>query len=397
MKRILSLALLLLAAPVLHAREINPDGVYFRKNSGTAQKLTRLKLGVFSSLGAWMADNDVAFHGWLSRNMLFYVKELESADTFIIYTANALTRARTEIYRSRGIPLLARSTPDGKHIVIKRVIKQEPFASELLVIGTDGRVRNAISGTSVLPDFTISPDNRLLIERERGITAHDPKSGREELIVPRAHYAAFRRPGGSVLAYLSPRTSRIALLSGAAGDYALGILNRGRTERVITTATSATEAGWLDENTLAFRTGAPGAFSVSLLNAATGAVTRLPGESLNTSLTISPVIRRIGYSIDGTGGIYDMTTGRYTLLPVEGDELLFASSDIFAMLYAKRLFVLNYPSLLSRSHAWKSVMDGVIAQYEEAAKVRPDWDSDWTGEYIRRKIATLRKIHREVP
>ena len=119
----------------ISAREINPDSIYFRQNSKSFLTLTNAKLDLYRFAGAFEADSDVAFFGWLSPSKLFYVKESDNPLYFVCIEYDVSKRSKRELFRYNGIVQSAKASQDGRFIAVKRMIREgyRKFSTEIII------------------------------------------------------------------------------------------------------------------------------------------------------------------------------------------------------------------------------------------------------------------------
>ncbi|HSV96695.1 MAG TPA: hypothetical protein VLM75_07155 [Spirochaetota bacterium] len=385
-----SLACLLLLLPAaLFARDINLDELYFRKDSLRAQRLAIQKLDAYQSVQAHLVDSNVIFAGWLSGPELFYIQEVPGLAGNILFQYNAYRQRRAERTRIPGIITAVRTSPDGSFLALKRLIRKEdvvPSGETVIYSFRTGKTSILPTATGFL-DFDIpSGEPAIVYEAPAGITEYHPDTGRTRLLIEKRRYADIAVPGGTTMALLSPDRRNTLVLCGGGGSYAARLYG-GRTSFPIPGISSASETFWVDAHTIAFRSGAPGSYSVRLYDVRNKTVVTLLSSSLNTSLSYSPHAATLSFLNDQVICLYAVHDGKTLITGIEGEDVsLSASGSRFISLFNRRLFIVNIELMKKNEILLRRSWASLLASYRELSLDRRYWENEYSLDYIRRKI-----------
>ncbi|MGV7927963.1 MAG: hypothetical protein AB2L13_03490 [Spirochaetota bacterium] len=379
----------LLLPAALFARDINLDELYFRKDSLRAQRLAIQKLDTYQSVQAHLVDRNIVFAGWLSGSELFYIQEVPGLATNILFLYNVDRQRRTERARIPGIVTAVRASSDGSFLALKRLIHRNdvvPSGETVIYSLRTGKTDILPTPTGFL-DFDIPTGEPVLVyETSAGITEYRPDNGSTRLIMEKRRYADTAVPGGTTMAFLSPDRRNTLVISGGGGNYSARLYG-GRTSLPVSGISSASETFWLNAHTFAFRSGAPGGFSVRRYDVRSRTAVTLLSSSLNTSLGYSPHSATLSFLNDQVICLHSVRDGKTMLTGIEGEDVsLSPPGNRFISIFNKRLFIVNIELVKKNELLMRRSWTAILTAYRELALEKRYWENEYSLDYIRRKI-----------
>lgn len=375
------------------AREINPDSIYFRQNSKSFLTLTNAKLDLYRYAGAFEADSDVAFFGWISPSKLFYVKESDNPLYFVCIEYDVSKRSKRELFRYNGIVQSAKASQDGRFIAVKRMTREgyRKFTTEIIIRDLQKNVSDILYPKNPFSEFSFDNSSNLIYEKN-GILEYNPFMRKERIILKKEKYS----PGqnGSVSAYLSPSAAFLFLLAGGGGSYKASIYKNGSLYAEVEGVTSASEAGWLNENEVFFRRGGIGNYSLCAFSHSSRTYRNISPSSYNTASVFSR--ERVSFSVNGSAGYFDSLSSAVRMLPLDGEELSFShDKNRFGVLFAKRLFITEISDVSTSEYRLKKMMMEISGIYKKTLEAESDWENSYASDYIKKKIEIYNTYNRE--
>lgn len=375
--------------PPAMARDINLDEIYFKSSSPYQTKLLLGKLDAWFAVGARLVDRNVIFSGWMSGAELAYVKEEPGLGENLVCTYHVQSKRSAVAARVKGDVMYARVTPNGRHLVIKRLIRKGDIVpeGEIVIVALPGGAQTILSRPNPLLDHTISPDgNSLLLESREGIEEYRIPGGSKRLVLARPACAAGVTQSSPTLAFPSPDRTMWVLLNGGGGTYRACLSGNGAS-REIRGITSCAEFWWLGKTAFAYRGGSAGDYSVVVHRVRDNSERTIGGGSLNTSIGYSPHAGILSWLRDGCIMLYYPSSGRHVATGLEGEDVDFnPSGSSFTALIGHRLFLADMDSLRRKGIELKRAMVRVLSYYEELSRLPEERSNEFTPEYLGRKI-----------
>lgn len=395
LRRIAITFIIFLAIPV-EAKDINLDEIYIRRSSPLLKKLIFQKLDTYEKLGANFVDRDVIFSGWRSGDQIVYIKEV-SENLNIAYRYWFRRNRGKEICRVSGIITYCRLTPNGRYLIIKRLIQREGIIprGERVLIDIESNKRSVVKTRSPFADFSLSVNGALLLyESRRGIVVRKLNSGMEQLLLRRKRYADITTSKNPSIAYISPNQRKILVINGGGGIYRGKLINRG--SRRVYGISSATEIFWVNNRFIFFRRGSVGNYSAILYDTNRRRKKVLIRNSLNTNLFYSYHAKILSLLKDQIIILYFITQKRLVNTGVEGEDISFdPGGRFFTSLLCRKLFVLNLQNVIRRRIELRRTWSSLLHLYQQLRGRSEHFENEFSGYYIKRKVTMYRKLLHE--
>jgi len=394
MIKVFYLILLLFVVNVpLFSRDIDLDAVYLEKNSSLYREITSVKEKLYSRISSLYIDSNVIFAQWYNGDEIVYIKEFSQLN--IVYKYSRKSRAKEEIIRFSGNVTYADLNRSGNFIYAKVLHLDDNGAarSESVVINIKSREITKKNSKFLFIDYTMHPsEDSVISESKDGIIKTSLRSFESKLIIPRNKYDDIATGNDPVLAYISHDEKKTAILTGSGGSYKTRIITDQGTQ-VLNGVSSGSDFRWIDNNRFVYMSGGGGNYSVKVYD-----VTAKKSKEL-ISATLNP---DINYS-DKPGIITALENQIIIVIPrdlnsrvetgIEGEESYFSpdgrrfTSIYLGKLYASSLNMIEKYRLDIRRSA-----EELIRLYRKAAGMQSVWNSDYSREYINKKIKQYDKF-----
>ncbi len=376
-----------------HSRDINLDAVYLNPGSPEYARLVEKKLDAYQAAQSQFIDRDVIFAVWIDGITILYIREVQDLNIVTAYNRN--THTASEVCRISGTLIAVKSSSNGKYLFIKRLRQGRdmiPFGETVIL---DVAARKISSHRPSFPylDFSLSAGgNTFLSETGNGIWEFSPESGSHTLVLKKSGYADIARYGAPALAYYSPNGTKALILCGSGGSYRTKLMISGASWS-LPGVTSASEICWINNNQLIYRAGGPGSYSLHLYDSTSRKHTRLVDDSLNTNLNYSSIPKIVTFLKDQMIQVYDIRLNLITNTGMEGEDVLFSpDGNRLISLYLKKLFIAKYYIIKKKNMELIKNSREILGLYRKILSSRTEWANEYSGDYIRKKIAAYRRI-----
>ena len=384
-----------LSIPVA-AKDINLDEIYIKRSSPLLKKLIFQKLDTYEKLGAHFVDRNVIFSGWHSGDQIIYIKEVPG-NLNIVYRYWFRRNRGEEICRVSGIITYCRITPNGRYLIMKRLIQREEIIprGERVLIDIESNKQSVVKTRSPFADFSLAVNGAsLLYESRRGIVVRKLDSGIERLLLRRKRYADIITSKNPSIAYISPNRRKILVINGAGGIYR-GKLVEGAS-RQVSGISSATEIFWINNRSFIFRRGSVGNYSAILYDTDIRRKKVLLRNSLNTNLFYSYHAKILSLLKDQIIILYFIAQNRLVNTGVEGEDISFdPGGRFFTTLLCRKLFVLNLQNVIRRRIELRRTWSSLLNLYQQLEGKSEDFENEFSVYYIKRKATMYRKLLHE--
>lgn len=368
----------ILPAGALSGRDIDLDKVYISDSSSFYSKLINLKLEAYQKAGSAVLAENVVFANWINGNDIIYIREFGSINLLYLYNKN--TSTSREILRIPGavVAMLPDSTGAYAHIKYLSLRKDSPVPdNHLLTVNlrnykTKDRLTNNIS-----VDFALSPEgSSIIFESPKGISEEFTETGLVRLLIPSSEY--FTKIGGGkgnpTIALFSPDRRSCLLMNGSGGIYRSLL---PRTKRSVSGLTSPAETFWINNDTLMFRTGHTGSYSVTVESLSDGKRNTLIRDSLNTNICMSPKAGMASFLNSQLIVLYNINTAAKNDTGLEGEDVFFSpDGSSFVSLFVGNLFLSRYNTVLEKKPSLAKHGRTVLETYRQVIA-----DGEFINEY----------------
>ena len=342
-------------------------------------------------------DSDVIFAGWVNGDELVYIREIPGTQKNILCRYNRRYGRRAELRRFDGAVTHARISGNGRYLVIKRLIQRDRLIpeGELLVVNILSNSLTVLKSPSPFLDFTVSPDGgSLLQEGSGGIWETSFYTGMRRMTLKKGQYRGILHSSNPSLAFLSPDGNKCLVINGGGGSYNGAILAGGGA-RKIRGITASSEVWWIDNTQIAYRRGYTGNFSVVLHRLSDDTRRTLVDYSLNTNLHYSYQARMMSFLKDGIICLYGMGERKLLRTGLEGEDISFdPNGQYFTSLVFRKLFILNLGKVRRRQIEMKRSWGIILSLYEKLKLHTGEYENEYSGEYINRKVRLYRDLIR---
>lgn len=388
----LAIALLCTKDPAF-SRDINLDAIYLDSRSPAYARLIEKKLDAYQAAQSQFIDRNVIFAVWIDGITVLYIREV--ADLNIVTAFNRNTRSASEMCRIEGTIVAVKPSSNGKYLFIKRLRQGKDLIPFGETVTLDTAARTVTAGRPSYPfiDFSLSASgNALLTETSEGIQEFSPDTGSRMLVLKKSSYADIASPGTPALAYFSPNGTKTLILSGSGGSYRSKLITPGASW-LLEGVTSASEISWINNNQFIYRSGGPGNYLLKLYDTTKRNSSRLVDNSLNTNLQFSGKPKMAAFLKDQIIQVFDIRKNDITTTGLEGEDVLFSpDGNRFLSLFQKRLFIANFYTVKKKSMELIKNSREILGMYRALLSSRDGWANDYTGDYLRKKIAVYQKI-----
>jgi hypothetical protein len=393
----LILLVVFFCSPVdISARDINLDEIYLKKNSSLLKKLSAEKLEAYNKAGAVFVDRNVIFSGWISGNEIIYIKEAGSSNTNYLYKYKLRDRKATELCRLHGLITTARVTPNGRYIVLKRLVRNAGFIpkGELIIINISSAEVKIQSSAYAFLDFYITDEgNSIIFEKGSGITEYFFDTEIQSELLLKKKYNEICGNNNPSVAYLSPDRQKILVLNGSGGSYKAKLIYNNKNESsLFKTISSASELFWLNNFSFVYRSGYAGNYSVNIYNIKENKKTVLLKQSLNTNINYSGYSGKIAFLKDQLICFYNISGNKVINTGLEGEDVSFAPNDKFVSLFLKKLFIVSSNSLEKKHIEIKRSWRLIHQMYNDLLETQGEFENEYSRSYIERKIRVYKEL-----
>ena len=376
-----------------YSRDINLDAIYINTNSSAYTRLIEKKLDAYRAAQSQFIARDVIFAVWKDGITILYIREVPELN--VVFAFNRNTRSNSEVCRLEGMIVAVKSSASGKFLFIKRLRQGRdmvPFG-EMVVLNTATGKFSTMGPSYPFIDFSVAAGgNAVLMETRDGIEEFSPDAGSKTLLLKKSTYSDIVISGAPSLAYYSPNGTKALILCGSGGSYRSKLINSG-SSLTITGMTSASEICWISNNQLIYRTGGPGNYSLRLYDSKNRRSNRLADDSLNTNLQFSSIPKMVTFLKDQVIQVYDVRQKIITNTCLEGEDVLFSpDGNRFISLYLKKLFIANFYAVKKNNFELIKNSREILELYRKLQALRTEWANEFTGDYLRKKVAVYRKI-----
>ena len=381
---IIFLLCLLLFQAELFSRSVDIDAIYLRKDSSLYNRIISEKFESYTKAGSLLVDSNVAFAVWAGNREIVYVTETAGLNRLMVYNIN--NHEKREILRFGGAATSLQGRGRG-YIILKRMFMKGGLPrGETIWYNPATETTGVLPGAGAFPEFTLSPDGfSVFIEGAEGIYQHRPDSGTKRLFIEKSEYSGLGSSRETVFAYVSPDSSRSAVIKGSGGQYKGIILSSEG--KPLPGVTSSTELFWIDNSRIIMRTGVAGSFNGEILDIEKGKRETLVADSLNTNISFSARAGRAALLDNQLICVYDVNDGKLFMSGLEGDDPALSPDGLrLISLFQNRLFVTRLDSLKRSDHKLKGHSAKLAELYRKASADKASHKNDFSSEYIRKKI-----------
>jgi hypothetical protein len=380
----------------LRARDLDLDGIYLSRNSGSYQKLIIQKLEGYRLAGSRVVERDIIFARWISGADILYVREFQSVN--VIYRYNRNTSRHIELARIPGTISGINLAQDGRYLYAKTLtIERNPIpVNRLMIIDTGNGKTVTRNATFPFMDITLSPQGQsFLYESRKGIMEEFPDTGTSRLLISHEKYGSLRKNNGNpTLVLLSPNRQYALLINGSGGFYNSIIVGPDR-ESSFQGISSTQETFWMNNNLLIYRSGNTGNYGVTIESVKDGTKRQLFTGSLNTNLCLSPVPGRAAFLMNQLIMLYDINSGIIQKSGLEGEDVYFSpDGSRFLSLFHKTLFITHERQMLGAQSAISKNSETLLSIYHETLKDRTSLINEYSSDYCRQKISAYEQFVR---
>mgnify|MGYP001301550591 CR=1 FL=1 len=392
-KKISAIILLFIVNVPLQSRDIDLDAIYLEKNSAIYSQITSAKEKLYSGISSLFIDNNVIYAEWASGDEIIYIKEFAGVNVIYKYTKSS--RGRDEIARFTGSVTSAVLNKSGKTLFAKTLFYNDDAeaVSEFITVDIESReMRKKKSGFLFL-DFTLHPSgNAIVYEIGKGIVKTDTETGDTRLIVSRDQFGDISSGGDPVLAFISPDERKSVLISGNGGSYKTRVLTAsGQVE--LGGVSSNTDLRWIDNNRFVYRSGGGGDYSVRVYDISSGKSKELMSGTLNPDINFSEIPGLITCLDNQVITVISRDLKKRVDTGVEGEESYFSPDGRkFTSLYLGKLYVNSLNMVEKYRIVIRRNAEDLQKLYRKAAVTESSWQSDYTPEYINKKIKQYDKF-----
>lgn len=399
-RRITYVILLFLSILVINntvqARDINLDEIYINPESTLYTRLIQKKSEYYEILDSVEIDSNIIFSGWISPSSIVYVKEYKSSNRNIVYQINLNDSKKRKIIDINGALIYTKLSKNGKYLICKSLKYNggKEFSHKILVVDLENGKLHTKNSQTVFTDFTVSyRGDTIYYETAEGIVAYNPRTDSESLYLPKIQYRNYVSSENVTLCYISPKEDKVLLLNGGGGSYDGILIIQGNFSGKVEGITSSREIFWIDNQSLAFRAGYIGNYSVKIYNSSTNKYKTLVKKSLNTNITDSTYSSHISFQEDGLLFFFDTETKSMKNMLLEGeDATLSPLGDYFTSLYNKTLYVSKLSSASKNKLKLRRNSRYILSLYESIRSNPVLQENEYSSEYINRKISAYKLI-----
>ncbi|MCL1865508.1 MAG: hypothetical protein FWF73_06835 [Spirochaetes bacterium] len=388
----LILLLLLINVPLL-SRDIDLDAVYIEKSSGLYREIIAVKEKLYTRISSLYIDSNVIFAQWCNGDEIVYIKEFSQLN--IVYKYKRNSREKVEIVRFYGNVTYADLNRTGNIVYAKVLSLDDNGAakSESVVININTKEITKKSSKYLFIDYTMHPsEDSVLNESKNGITKTSLISFESKLIIPSNKYNDIASGNDPVLAYISPDEKKTVIVTGNGGVYKTKILT-DQGNQTLNGVTSCSDLRWIDNNRFVYMSGGAGDYSAKVYDVAAKKSKELISGTLNPDINYS----------DKPGIITALENQIIIVIPrdlntrvetgIEGEESYFSPDGRkFTSIYLGKLYVSSLNMIEKYRLDIRRSAGELIKLYGKAANMKSIWISDYSREYINKKIKQYDKF-----
>jgi hypothetical protein len=388
----LLLLLFVINVPLL-SRDIDLDAVYLEKGSSLYREITSVKEKLYGRISSQYIDANVIFAQWYSGDEIVYIKEFSQLN--IVYKYNRKSESKEEIIRFPGNLTYADLNMTG-NIIYAKVLSLDDNGvakSESLVININSREMTKKRSNYLFIDYTMHPtEDSFISESKDGIIKTSLISFESRLIIPKNKYDDIASGNDPVLAYISHDEKKTAIITGSGGSYKTKIIT-DQGSQILSGVSSSSDFRWIDNNRFVYMSGGGGNYSVKVYDVTTKKSQVLIPSTLNPDINYS----------DKPGIITGLENQIITVIPrdlnsrletgLEGEESYFSPDGRrFISIYLGKLYVSSLNMIEKNRLDIRRSAEELIRLYEKAAGMKSIWNSDYSREYINKKIKQYDKF-----
>jgi len=392
-KKISAIIILLSINVPLLSRDIDLDAIYLKKDSAVYRQLTSTKEKLYDRISSLFIDKNVIYAEWSGGDDIIYIKEFSGIN--IVYKYTRSSRSRMEITRFNGTVTAAMLNKTGSFLYTKILYYNDDAeaVSETLTVNIDsGDLSRKRSGFLFL-DFTLHPSGRGLVHQSgQGIVRTDSVTGDSRLVVSRDLFGDISSGGDPVLAFISPDEKKKVLISGNGGSYKTKIVtSSGQT--ALNGVSSNTDLRWLDNSRFIYRTGGGGDYSVRIYDINSGKSKEIVSGTMNPDINFSEIPGLITCLDNQVITVVSRDLKKRIDTGIEGEESYFSPDGRrFTSIYLGKLYVNSLNMVEKYRIEIRRNADELTKLYRKAAETKSIWESDYTLEYINKKIKQYDKF-----
>ncbi len=387
-KKITAIILLILAINVpLQSRDIDLDAIYLEKDSNLYRQITAAKEKLYQRISSLYIDSNVIYAEWANGEEIVYIKEFSGIN--IVYKYTRSSRKKDEITRFSGSVTSALLSRGGSFLYIKTLFYNDDAEAESETLAVDinsKEVQKKKSGFLFL-DFTLHPSGKgIVYQSGEGIVRKDQISGENHVLLSKDRYSDLSSGGDPVLAFISPDEKKTVLISGNGGSYKTRITaNSGQTQ--LDGVSSNTDLRWIDNNRFVYRSGGGGEYSVRVYDLNSGKSRELISGTLNPDINYSEIPGLITCLDNQVITVISRDLKKRIDTGIEGEESYFSPDGRkFTSIYLGKLYVSSLNMVEKYRIEIRRNAEDLIKLYRKTAETKTAWQSDYTPEYINKKV-----------
>jgi len=386
-KKISAILLVFMINVPLQSRDIDLDGMYLEKNSTIYRQITSAKEKLYSGISSLFIDSNVIYAEWANGDEIIYIKEFAGIN--IVYKYTKSSRGRNEIARFTGSVTAAVLNRSGNYLYTKTLFYNDDAeaVSEFIIVDINSKEISRKKSGFLFLDFTLHPSGRAIVrESGKGIFKTDTDTGDSRLAVSSDMLGSLSAGGDPVLAFISPDEKKTVLISGNGGSYKTKVLTpSGQFE--LNGVSSNSDLRWLDNNRFVYRSGGGGDYSVRVYDISSGKSKELLSGTLNPDINFSEIPGLITCLDNQMITVISRDLKKRIDTGVEGEESYFSPDGRkFTSIYLGKLYVNSLNMVEKYRIVIRRNAEDLLKLYRKAAVTKDSWQSDYTPEYINKKI-----------
>lgn len=386
-KKISAIILVLMLNVPLHSRDIDLDAIYLKKDSILYGQITSAKEKLYSGISSLFIDSNVIYAEWANGDEIIYIKEFSGINVIYKYTKSS--RSRVEIARFSGGVTSAVLTKNGNFLFAKNLFYNDDAeaVSEFITVDINSKELSKKKSGFLFLDFTLHPSGRYIVhETGKGIVKTDIESGFSSLVISKERFGDISAGGDPVLAFISPDEKKTVLVSGNGGSYKTKVLTSSG-QIVLNGISSCTDLRWIDNSRFVYRSGGGGDYSVKVYDISTGKSKEIISGTLNPDINFSEIPGLITCLDNQLITVVSRDFKKRIDTGVEGEESYFSPDGRkFSSIYLGKLYVSSLNMVEKYRIVIRRNAEDLLKLYRKAAVTESSWESDYTPEYINKKI-----------
>jgi hypothetical protein len=388
----ITLSLFLINVP-LFARDIDLDAVYLEKSSGIYREITAVKERLYTRITSLYIDSNVIFAQWCSGDEIVYIKEFPQLN--IVYKYKKNSREKEEIVRFPGNLTYADLNRKG-NIIYAKILSIDDSGgakSESVIININSKQITKRKAKYLFIDYTMHPsDDSVINESNEGIIKTSLINLETKLIIPGNKYNDIVSGNDPVLAYISPDEKKAAILTGSGGAYKTKIIT-DQGDQTLTGVSSCSDFRWIDNNRFVYMSGGAGNYSVKVYDTAAKKSKEIISGTLNPDINYSEKPGIITALENQVIIIIPRDLNSRVETGIEGEESYFSPDGRrFTSIYLGKLYVNSLNMIEQYRLDIRRSAEELIKLYGKAANMESIWTSDYSKEYINKKIKQYDKL-----